>query len=133
MPGPRRSAQSLSIGQGDDGRALVHCHAGCSPEAVVIAVGLTLRDLMMPNSNSNGHQNNGHHRNGTKKPPMFLGTIDQAVAGNWSSWWEAVPSWSSVGIMARFLSCGSTDQLRPAKNNTRSFARSIRPHSVRKA
>jgi putative DNA primase/helicase len=37
---------SLSIGAGDDGRALVHCHAGCTPEAVASALGLALADLM---------------------------------------------------------------------------------------
>ena len=36
---------SLSIDSGDDGRVLVHCHAGCSPDAVLKAVGLTTRDL----------------------------------------------------------------------------------------
>jgi len=40
---------SLSIGVGDDGRALVHCHAGCTPEAVVTALGLKLVDLMPVN------------------------------------------------------------------------------------
>jgi hypothetical protein len=39
---------SLSIGEGDDGRALVKCHAGCTVEAIVAAVGLTVRDLMPP-------------------------------------------------------------------------------------
>ena len=37
---------SLSVSQGDDGRALVHCHAGCKTEAVVAAIGLTMKDLM---------------------------------------------------------------------------------------
>jgi len=37
---------SLSISAGDDGRALVHCHAGCAAEAIVTALGLTLADLM---------------------------------------------------------------------------------------
>jgi len=41
---------SLSINQGTDGRALVHCHAGCSVEAICEALGLTLRDLM-PDTN----------------------------------------------------------------------------------
>ena len=36
---------SLSVGEGDDGRVLLHCHAGCSPEAVVGAMGLTMADL----------------------------------------------------------------------------------------
>ena len=37
---------SLSIDEGADGRALVHCHAGCAPEKIVAAAGLTLADLM---------------------------------------------------------------------------------------
>ena len=37
---------SLSIARGEDGRWLVHCHAGCSAEAVVSAVGLKMADLM---------------------------------------------------------------------------------------
>jgi AAA domain len=36
---------SLSVGTGDDGRILLHCHAGCPPEAIVTACGLTLADL----------------------------------------------------------------------------------------
>ncbi len=36
---------SLSIAAGDDGRVLVHCHAGCSAEAVVQAIGLEMADL----------------------------------------------------------------------------------------
>jgi hypothetical protein len=36
---------SLSVGTGDGGRALVTCHAGCSPDAVVAAAGLGMADL----------------------------------------------------------------------------------------
>ena len=36
---------SLSLACGDDGRALLHCHAGCSTEAVVAALGLRMADL----------------------------------------------------------------------------------------
>ncbi len=36
---------SLSIKKGDDGRVLVHCHAGCTPDSVVARLGLTLADL----------------------------------------------------------------------------------------
>jgi hypothetical protein len=36
---------SLSIAQGNDGRALVHCHAGCRIEQIVAALSLTLSDL----------------------------------------------------------------------------------------
>jgi hypothetical protein len=37
---------SLSVAAGDDGRALVKCHAGCTAQAVCEALGLALRDLM---------------------------------------------------------------------------------------
>jgi len=36
---------SLSIGEGDDGTALVKCHAGCDTSAVLAAIGLQLPDL----------------------------------------------------------------------------------------
>ena len=36
---------SLSIGTGNDGRILLHCMAGCSPEAVTTAAGITMADL----------------------------------------------------------------------------------------
>ncbi len=39
---------SLSIGTGDDGRALVHCQAGCSTADVLAAVGLSMADLFPP-------------------------------------------------------------------------------------
>jgi len=39
---------SLSLSTGNDGRALLHCHAGCSAGAIVGAIGLTLADLMPP-------------------------------------------------------------------------------------
>jgi 5S rRNA maturation endonuclease (ribonuclease M5) len=36
---------SLSISEGDDGRVLLYCHAGCSPEAVLGSIGLDWSDL----------------------------------------------------------------------------------------
>jgi len=39
------SVNSLSVSEGADGRALVHCHAGCTFEEVVKAMGLHARDL----------------------------------------------------------------------------------------
>ncbi|MBA3313340.1 MAG: DUF3987 domain-containing protein [Planctomycetaceae bacterium] len=44
-PAHEDSRPSLSIGRGDDGRALVTCHAGCNPASVAYAVGLTVGDL----------------------------------------------------------------------------------------
>lgn len=41
---------SLAVSEGDDGRALVACHAGCTAEEVVGALGLSLRDLFADGS-----------------------------------------------------------------------------------
>ena len=49
---------SLSISKGDDGAALVKCHAGCDKSAILSAVRLTLADLFPrkpgPAPNCNG-------------------------------------------------------------------------------
>ena len=44
-PGHEDSNPSLSIAQGDNGCALLKCHAGCSNDAIVSAIGLKLVDL----------------------------------------------------------------------------------------
>src|SRR5262245_55822769 len=46
-PGHRDSSPSLSIKEGNDGRVLLHCHAGCEPESIVAAIGLQLSDLFL--------------------------------------------------------------------------------------
>ncbi len=53
---------SLCISRGDDGRTLVCCQAKCETEAVVSAIGMTMRDLMPPG--------NEHARNGDGRPQI---------------------------------------------------------------
>ena len=36
---------SLSLTEGEDGRALLKCHAGCLTEEVLAAIGLSMSDL----------------------------------------------------------------------------------------
>lgn len=45
-PAHRDSSPSLSVREGTDGRVLLYCHAGCTTEAVVEALGLRMTDLM---------------------------------------------------------------------------------------
>jgi len=45
---------SLSIAEGNDGRALVKCHAGCSVDAICDAVGLHVAELMAEDAVSSG-------------------------------------------------------------------------------
>jgi len=47
---------SLSVGQGSNGRVLVCCHAGCTAEEIVEAVGLRMSDLMPSNYRSVRYQ-----------------------------------------------------------------------------
>lgn len=41
---------SLSISEGDDGRVLMHCFAGCTTDSVLGAIGLQLVDLFPPSN-----------------------------------------------------------------------------------
>src|SRR5215211_7152051 len=45
---------SLSIEEGDDGRALINCFAGCANESVVEAIGLGMQDLFPENGRGGG-------------------------------------------------------------------------------
>jgi hypothetical protein len=51
-PAHKDQNPSLSIAEGDDGRALLKCHAGCTTENVVTALEITMADLM-PTTKSN--------------------------------------------------------------------------------
>lgn len=44
-PAHKDGNPSLSISTGDDGRALLFCHAGCEPSAICSAIGLKVTDL----------------------------------------------------------------------------------------
>jgi len=54
-----RHRPSLSITEGADGRALVHCHAGCTTEAIVAALALRMPDLMPPRPDGQPANGNG--------------------------------------------------------------------------
>jgi hypothetical protein len=45
---------SLSVAEGDDGRALLKCYAGCETEEIIDALGLKMYDLF---EGRNGHKN----------------------------------------------------------------------------
>ena len=45
IPGHPDKTASLSLNEADDGKVLMHCHAGCTPETIVEALGLKIADL----------------------------------------------------------------------------------------
>jgi hypothetical protein len=44
----KHHTRSLAVFEAEDGRVLVKCHAGCSVEAIVTAIGMDLSDLFPP-------------------------------------------------------------------------------------
>ena len=56
---------SLSISEGNDGRALVKCHAGCATDDVLAAIGLTAADLFVKWTSDKSPKLSG---NGVKAP-----------------------------------------------------------------
>jgi len=66
-PAHEDRAPSLSVSQGEDGRALVKCFAGCETEDVVAALGLEMKDLF---ENRNGHKKVLH-----SIPPKTTATV----------------------------------------------------------
>ena len=64
---------SLSIAEGDDGRALVRCHTGCTVGAICAALGLRLSDLMP----------DGRVEVDTNRPqPRKSGIVSTGASGN---------------------------------------------------
>jgi P4 family phage/plasmid primase-like protien len=52
-PGHPDKTPSLSVSTGDDGRTLIDCKAGCPPEKICAALGITLADLFADKPNRN--------------------------------------------------------------------------------
>jgi hypothetical protein len=59
---------SLSVGIGQDGRVLVHCFAGCEPERIVRALGLTMADLFPPSEATIRRNGAGRRKGGEGEP-----------------------------------------------------------------
>lgn len=67
---------SLSVSTGDDGRVLLHCHAGCDFGAILSALGIAASKLMP--ARFDAHNGNGHHAksNGKKSRGEIVATYD---------------------------------------------------------
>jgi hypothetical protein len=86
------SATSLSIREGDDGRALIKCFADCEQQDVVNALGLSMSDLFV----HNGH--NGSLRGVAKKATKKTLTTDELPDG---TYWEFAASTGEVLYIQR--------------------------------
>ena len=61
-PGHEDRAPSLSVGEGDDGRVLLRCWAGCEVGEIVAAMGLEMGDLFEQRGEGVGHPPNAPAR-----------------------------------------------------------------------
>jgi hypothetical protein len=69
---------SLSISQGEDGRTLLKCFAGCETEDVVAALGLEMKDLFK--------RRNGQGRGGSYTSPKTASTDQPATLENYATY-----------------------------------------------
>ena len=89
---------SLSIGVGDDGRVLIHDHAGCETEAIVSKLGLSMADLM---PSSNGHAISNGKPKGSKKT---YATAAEAIAVLESKRGPAAAKWPYHDASGKIIS-----------------------------
>lgn len=78
-PAHQDKSPSLSLSRGKDGRALIHCHAGCEARDVLAAVGMEMRDLF-PDSLST-EQRLQYRREALERERHFERLIIQAAKG----------------------------------------------------
>lgn len=77
-PAHEDKSPSLSVSEGDDGRALVRCHAGCETGDICSALGLELSDLKPPDDTTRATRK--AKPSSASKPPKTYPTADAAVA-----------------------------------------------------
>jgi len=96
---------SLSISVGDDGRVLLHCHAGCNVEDVVSALGLEMRDLFPEPERSDTHRR-ATSMNSKEETFDSLGAALAALTkrfGPYSKSWDYCDaSGQPVGVVVRW-------------------------------
>lgn len=79
-PAHNDNTPSLSLSRGEDGRALVHCHAGCETRDVLAAVGMEMRDLFAGNLSHEQHQK--YRRAALEKERSFERIVIEVAKNN---------------------------------------------------
>jgi hypothetical protein len=95
---------SLSIAQGDDGRALVTCHAGCDTSAILASLGLKLVDLFPARSGPTSKAK-GKAKTGGRTFAMARDAVAELERRNGKPsclWTYANALGEPVGVVVRF-------------------------------
>ena len=111
---------SLSVDAGSGGRVLLHCHAGCSTESIVRALGLEMRDLMPARASRYvGFSQAKPSGNGRAFPTAeaAIESMDTLMEGKaaWRSgrWDYQDADGNCVGVVLRYDRPGSPKEIRP--------------------
>jgi hypothetical protein len=119
---------SLSISQGDNGTALLKCHAGCDTSAVLAAVGMKLSDLFPARDGPTPTRNGKTQTNG-----RTFATADDAVAdlerqhGKRSALWSYPDAnGEPVGLVVRWNKADGKD-IRPVSRHADGWRISAMP------
>jgi hypothetical protein len=78
---------SLSISEGDDGRVLLKCFAGCSFEEIVVALGLQMKDLFRADSPRVLPLKSSHSKPSQSEVVPVVPRMPKSVS---EVWWEGV-------------------------------------------
>jgi hypothetical protein len=123
---------SLSIATGDDGRALVNCHAGCSVEAICEAVGLRVADLMpgdnadvdttsqkprkkRPSATSTPGNNDGQCEFQTARDAVA--ELERQLGKRSALWTYHDAQGKPVGVVVRWTRGGGKKEIRPVSRH----------------
>lgn len=120
-PGHEDRSPSLSISEGDDGRALLKCFAGCSTESVVTALGLKPSDLF-PDRNASRPRSTTSAKPKSATPPKGsrFPTAGAAVASLATKLGQPAGQWTyrdvsgkPVALVVRFNRPDGSKEFRP--------------------
>jgi hypothetical protein len=108
---------SLSIGQGDDGRALLKCHAGCELRAITAALNLEERELFPPKEGAYPPRQPAPERNAPRQFATAKDAADayRATMGRESArWCYRDASGEPIGLVLRWNLEDGSKTIRPA-------------------
>jgi len=121
---------SLSVSEGDHGRALVRCHAGCTVDAICDAVGLQVADLMTddPSTSTQPRQarkKRQYRRQDGGKPASHetakaaIEALERKYGKRSALWTYHDANGDPVGVIVRWDKAGGKDILPVARRGDR--------------
>ncbi len=107
---------SLSITPGDDGRALLKCHAGCTTESVIEAIGLEMRNLF-PEEHPTPHTRHPRPQKVTYSTAhQAVEALERKHGPRSKAWTYHDAQGEPVGVMVRW-DTESGKKMRPVSRN----------------